>query len=737
MRKLIPLLVAFFVLGSTTVQAQGVPDYFLIQGRLVDKDLEAHSGLYDFQISLWGNADADDTNPTDTTGAFWQEQRSVQVNGQGFFEFKIGDQTALPDPFNFDTLQYLQLDAKPSLESDFTILDPLRDNDQVDRRSLISIPYRSTQTQGNDFATLDENGQISSSALPSSLTTTLGSLDSRLYSVEANYTQQQSQIDNLQTQIDALVAVVNNLAEGTNATTINTFVAASNDTSEEIELFEERILSLERLLEESRQAGGDTVLALPDLSIKINEAQQDALVLENEVRTLVNDSEDFSEIKKRIDRNFGSIAILRRYNASDQLSKERVSKIEQTFQDIEDRIRLIETSPRVIELGNEVINAESILISQENSEDIVTLESKMLELEEALLEIAQMHEELDAIKTIVETNESRIAALEEREATRSWKDPVSSLDQLNNLNGREGEIRYVVDEKSLQVYDGDEWSGVGGSEAGSLKQNTYSFAQIINIHTKREAQPGLFYWDRGNKQYFVGMADGSLKSLFSDVPLPGFVQQDEWTDLRFVEIAGRGFEKTKTLQYLQDSRLGLGLRSGHPNSWDQGMAFPELSFDRGDEKTVEFVFYSGSLDGRMMLGIADSDTTSVNKLGAKGFKHQKFALYMQSGSLSNKIFGQTNKGKTWSETYYKKNPWKRNSFYRFSFNVDKHKGIQGNIKIDQVDEKNFDQVVTNVADQPIPNLSFSGEQFMPLWLTHGNNSYRLAAVRITDQNSED
>ena len=169
----------FSLFAPVITQAATPPDYFIVRGKLVGADLVPKSGSYNIRASLWGGADALDGDPTDISSALWSDVFTTTLESDGRFEVLVGSDTALPNPFDFTTYNYIQLDAKAAADSTYNILDPLGNNNSIDRQNLLTLPFKSNieemfgKTFGftaGDVPYLDGSAQLPDSAMPTSVT---------------------------------------------------------------------------------------------------------------------------------------------------------------------------------------------------------------------------------------------------------------------------------------------------------------------------------------------------------------------------------------------------------------------------------------------------------------------------------------------------------------------------------------------------------------------------------------
>ncbi len=319
-----------------------------------------------------------------------------------------------------------------------------------------------------------------------------------------------------------------------------------------------------------------------------------------------------------------------------------------------------------------------------------------------------------------------------------WGNAVHDAENLLELDDpRVGEVHYVASAKAFKFFDGAKWKNMQSEKntAPKIQKAAHAHAQIVRIHQRAEATPGVFYWDKTNKKYFVGLADGRLRTLFGDggnatssnpetLPL---APQENWLDLRFKDLNKIAFEKTNSLPIEKDKRWGLKLKSNR-NGWNEAIALSDLVFDRQENKTFEFVFYSGKLEGRVMMGLAD-ENIDVNELGETGYQHPQIAIFAQNRKYFNKLFGQKADGNLWYEIFPKKVPWRENRFYKVSMKMGSKEGLSQNLKIDEVDPTNWNHIIQNIVDFKSENKS-TARYLKPFFVINGPSDYRLVGLRI-------
>ena len=485
------------------------PEYFVMRGRIIDKTLKARTGLFDLRVSLWTDENANDQNPENIDQSFWNETHSLELGSGGEFEIRVGTVRDLPVPFSFDTYEYLQLDARPGLETEYTIMDPRPSDAQIDRIHLVTLPYKSGASSGggdidtSHFVKLNAHGEISESILPGSVRTLLSSVDRRLNDIE---------------------------------------------------------------------------------------------------------------------------------------------------QDLNDSL---------------------------------------------------------------------------------WQDAVYSQNNLEDEKARTGEVRYVIEEKELKVFDGDQWNSVGGAPGNGGgtpgPKKSYVYRELLQIHKSGTATPGLFYWDANHKEYYVGMANGSLRSLFGDKELPGRLQKKSWIDLRFADLTELKIDKTPGVDFYQDKRFGLQAKTSGQKKWKYAMAFPRAIFDPEKEDGFEFVMHTGHMNGNMMMGLARSGINLESYKNAT-YAGTRMGLFFKGERIDNRMYGRKYKDNTqWYRLYKRKSPWKPHTFYRVQILPTDEQDVQ-QVVIDQVDPDNWDTVVENLAEFKTSH-ALGAEGLQPFWALSGSSDYYLSGFR--------
>lgn len=336
---------------------------------------------------------------------------------------------------------------------------------------------------------------------------------------------------------------------------------------------------------------------------------------------------------------------------------------------------------------------------------------------------------LTSLEDRVSSLETRVDAIEEKDRTYN---SVAALQEIQEPSV--GRLHYVVDEENYRFYNGNDWNEVGGISAEkAVNRSSFHHNEIIRIHSYREASPGIFYWDRTQKSYYVGMADGSLNPLFGESNLPGFIH-DNWVDFRFANLNRMVIEKSSTVVLSQHNLLGLNMRSSN-NNWSQGVAFPEYSFERSEERTFEFVFRTDDMiNGRVMFGLADANI-DVDRLEENSFHVPDMALYMQEGGDSNKLYGQDQAGEPWSEVFEPEQSWQANTFYKVVMRSSATGGLKNNWRIERVRDEDwtmseevlFEGQSYNTANSATlkPFISLGGNK------TGGDsNEYHLTGLRV-------
>ena len=138
---------AFFI--SPFSASAAVANTINFQGRFLSGPSEplANTTL-DIRFSLWGATDAPDGGAyMDGSGnlidAPWEELTTVTTDSQGFFMIEVGLVNPLPAEFDADFHKYLQAEVKQTTAAatGFVLLDPLRNNDSIDRKPIAGSVY--------------------------------------------------------------------------------------------------------------------------------------------------------------------------------------------------------------------------------------------------------------------------------------------------------------------------------------------------------------------------------------------------------------------------------------------------------------------------------------------------------------------------------------------------------------------------------------------------------------------
>lgn len=361
-----------------------------------------------------------------------------------------------------------------------------------------------------------------------------------------------------------------------------------------------------------------------------------------------------------------------------------------------------------------------------NAQDIKSLSEKMIATTDDLVAIQAS---INEVNTDFQSFVTRKTV---------WGETVHDTENLLELDDPQiGEVHFITNKKAFQFFDGEKWKDFQSEKVAvpEIEKVAYSHAEIVRIHQKSKATPGVFYWDKTNKKYFVGMADGRLRTLFgeggensedleSNLPI---APQENWLDLRFKNFDHIAFEKTNSLELQKDEQLGLKLRS-NVSGWNEAIALSDLVFDRQENKTFEFVFYSGKLEGQVMMGLSD-ENIDVNELGDSGYQYPQIAIFAQNRKYFNKMFGQKADGELWYEIFPKKVPWREDRFYKVLMTVGAKGGLSQNLKIDEVDPTDWNHVVQNIVDFKSENQS-TARYLKPFFVINGPSDYRLVGLRI-------
>lgn len=340
------------------------------------------------------------------------------------------------------------------------------------------------------------------------------------------------------------------------------------------------------------------------------------------------------------------------------------------------------------------------------------------------------------LKTTLTSLEERVTDLENRTlALEEQNKNYNSITALQEIQAPTiGQLHYIVDEKNYRFFDGNSWEGIGGISAEkTVNRNSLHHNEIIKMHSYQQASPGIFYWDRTQKSYYVGMADGSLKPLFGESTLPGFIH-DNWIDFRFANLDQMVIEKSRTVILNQHNNFGLNMRSSQ-NNWSQAIALPDHIFERSEERTFEFVLRTGNqTDGRIMFGVADANL-EVDNLPENAFYAFDTGLYMQNDNNSNQLYGQNQNKEAWSEIFEPEKKWQKNSFYKIVMRMNANGGLKNNWRIEKVRAEDWTMSEEVLFEGRSYNTAQS-QTLKPFILLGGNktggdsNDYYLTGFRI-------
>ena len=340
----------------------------------------------------------------------------------------------------------------------------------------------------------------------------------------------------------------------------------------------------------------------------------------------------------------------------------------------------------------------------------------------------------DLLTTSLSSLQSKVEEIANRVENSVWQDPVASSQMLpGTSNSKTGEVRYVMAEKELKVFDGVQWEPINKeNNDDEVKKDLLTYEDVVMIHQNQSATPGVFYWDSTNKEYFVGLKDGSLKSLFGDTQLPG--DEDiipdisaDWVDFRTMDLDLMNIESTPGFTVERNVQYGLRLKSPLDN-WKgkSGIAFPDYSLDRHKHNVFEFVFRSGTKRGGGHIRLIDKNQ-KINQMKVKEFFNKKFYYFMQGG-YSIEDLDESSPVHVVEEEE-REAEWKSVNTYRVKISVPRNKNQKGRIKIDQVDSNNWDTIIKNIVNRKTKNISKS-LKLKPAWFIKKNTDYYLQGMRV-------
>ncbi len=325
-----------------------------------------------------------------------------------------------------------------------------------------------------------------------------------------------------------------------------------------------------------------------------------------------------------------------------------------------------------------------------------------------------------------------------------WKEVLHAGATLaRNEDSSIGDIQFIVDEKKLAAFDGNTWNRLADQKdlAASLEKTIqktfYYHDEIVKVDQNKSAQPGLFYWDKDKSTYFVGMADGSLRSLFAPTegpsgPINETTDQNvspvaDWTDFRTADISSINIQKSEQTLVEQDSLYGLRIQSSKTRS-NCSMALPEFTFHKNENKTYETVFYTGNMDGQILIGLMDGSTPPANKPLVQTADYSRMGLYMYLQEDSDLLYGENTNGISSYEIFEKNEQWKPNTFYRLSIKVQNSSEFSNLITVVEVSNDDFNTPIKTIVNH---ESQFDGlsETLKPYLFGTGQPDYSFVAFR--------
>ena len=168
---------AIFLLIFAANSHARVADTISFQGRfLIGPGSPLINHPLKIRFSLWPDADfVDGTDRVDgnLVGANWEEVQNISTDDRGYFAVEIGIVTPLPEIFDVDLHKFLQAEVRAvgATDADYIILDPLKGNETIDRKSITESVYaqnaarldgRKPGFEAGDIPYLDENGKLNS-----------------------------------------------------------------------------------------------------------------------------------------------------------------------------------------------------------------------------------------------------------------------------------------------------------------------------------------------------------------------------------------------------------------------------------------------------------------------------------------------------------------------------------------------------------------------------------------------
>jgi hypothetical protein len=335
-----------------------------------------------------------------------------------------------------------------------------------------------------------------------------------------------------------------------------------------------------------------------------------------------------------------------------------------------------------------------------------------------------------------------LADIELQHEDSSWKKVLVAGDQLESVeNSSIGDVQFIVDEKKLVAFDGNEWKRLADQDDISktlektVQKTFYYHNEIVAIDQNKTAQAGLFYWDKDKSTYFVGMADGSLRSLFAAAQLPEPTEEPgrdtppvaDWVDLRTIDPNSITIQIGKDTLFEQDSEYGIKIKSSKKRA-NSSIALPDFVFDRYQNKTYEAVFYTGNMNGQILLGLMDGETPPPYKSLGKDVEHTEIGLYMYLREDSNLFYGQNENGTSWYEIFEQIETWEPNTYYRMSLKVQDTDELTTLINIAEVSKDDFNTPIKTIVNH---ESQFSGlsETLKPYLFGTGTPDYSFVAFR--------
>jgi uncharacterized protein YoxC len=470
-----------------------------------------------------------------------------------------------------------------------------------------------------------------------------------------------------------------------------------------------------------------------------------------------------------IGNNPGNIPILNQYGElSDSVMpisvRTKLTSVQDDLLKVSDWAK--ENTEDIKNLRQDVTNIEkewetkwNIAFSENNDETvslITNLSSRTNKLERDVKVLQHrenvLYEKVEALPGLIEKNvqtlqdtfvtheELENANIENRDS--AWKDVLAAGHSLANPEDSSiGDIQFIVDEKKLVAFDGNEWKRLADQDdiSKTLEQTVqktfYYHNEIVEIDQHKTAQAGLFYWDRDKSTYFVGMADGSLRSLFATAQLPESKEEPgrddapiaDWIDFRTADLNAITIQTSKDTIVEQNALSGLQIKSVKDRA-NSSIALPDFVFNRYANKTYEAVFYTGNMNGQILLGLMDGKNPPPYKNLGKDIKQTEIGLYMYLREDSNLFYGQNENGTSWYEIFDRTEEWKPNTYYRLSLKVQDSEKLNSLLSIVEVSKDDFNTPIKTIVNH---ESQFSGlsETLKPYLFGTGQPSYSFVAFR--------